>query len=262
MYLNGKPTETLDKLLARLTQLTKELLDGFELNASPITLESIDDLYSHFDRDQLFLVQDGVLYLSKNGQNLVSFDEGDLIGILQAFNMPGPVLRTDEFVELIPIDRERFLRHVYSDKRRQHYWSHLLICQNALLVNYLADMFRDQVRPTAGFQNIAAGDTIIRQGDIADHVYTIISGEADVYVDGQKVGDIGEEEVFGAMAVFTGEPRSATVVARTACTIMAVPQKDFILLIEAQPQAAVNLIDNLARRIVTLNQQLIDKYDA
>lgn len=89
MYLNGKPTETLEQLLARQAQLTRELLEGFELNASPITLESIDDLYSQFDRDQLFLVQDGVLCLSKNGQNLVNFDEGDLIGLFQAFNLPG-----------------------------------------------------------------------------------------------------------------------------------------------------------------------------
>src|SRR5690606_3746602 len=71
-----------------------------------------------------------------------------------------------------------------------------------------------------------------------------------------------EEEVFGAMAVFTGEPRSATVIARTPCTIMAVPQKDFILQIEAQPQAAVNLIENLDGRIIILNQQLNDKTDA
>ena len=259
MYLNGKPSETMDKLLVRLQQLAKGLLEGFELNTPPVSLEGVDDLYELFDKDQMFLVQDGMLHLSKNGQNLVSFDEGDLIGILHSFDMPVPVLRTDEFVELIPIDRDRFLRHVYSDKRRQHYWSHFLVCQNALLVNYLADLFRDQVRPTAGFQNIQPGDVIIQQGDVADHVYTIISGEADVFVDGVKVGDIGEEEVFGAMAVFTGEPRSATVIARTPCTIMAVPQKDFILLIEAQPKAAVNLIENLARRIVTLNQQLIEK---
>lgn len=262
MYLNGKPSETLDKLLARIPQLIKGLLDGFELDSAAISLEGVDDLYSHFDRDQIFLIQDGMLHLSKNGQTMASFDEGDLIGILHSFDMPTPILRTDEFVELIPIDRDRFLRHVYSDKKRQHYWSHLLVCQNAILVNFLAEMFRDQVRPAAGFQNIAAGETIIRQGDSADHVYTIISGAADVYVDGQQVGDIGEEEVFGAMAVFTGEPRSATVVARTPCTIMAVPQKDFILLIEAQPQAAVNLIENLARRIITLNQQLIDKNEA
>lgn len=261
MYLNGKSTETVDKLLPRLQQLTRGLLEGLELNTPPVTLEGVDDLYELFDSDQMFLIQDGMLHLWNNGQNMVSFDEGDLIGTLHSFNMPCPILRTDEYVELIPIDRDRFLRHIYSDKRRQHYWSHFLITQNAMLVNLLAEQFREQVRPTAGFQNLQPGDVIIQQGDVADHVYTIISGEADVFVDGVKVGDIGEEEVFGAMAVFTGEPRSATVTARTPCTIMAVPKQDFVLLIEAQPKAAVNLIENLARHIITLNQQVIEKVD-
>lgn len=259
MYLNGRPSNTVDQLTSRIGQLVRVLLEDFELDAAPISLEGVDDLYELFDRDQLFLIQDGMIHMSKNGLNLVSFDEGDLIGILHAFDMPTPVLRTDEYVELIPINRDRFLRHVYSDKRRQHYWSHLLVCLNTIMLNYLADMYKDQVRPAAGFQNLQPGDVIIRQGDPAEHVYTIISGEADVFVDGVKVGDIGEEEVFGAMAVFTGEPRSATVIASTPCTIMAVPQKDFVLLIEAQPKAAVNLIENLARRITILNQQLIDK---
>ena len=259
MYLNGKPSETLEQLISRTGQLTKVLLEDFESDTAPISLESVDDLYELFDRDQIFLIHDGMLHMSKNGQNLVSFDEGDLIGIHQTFDMPIPVLRTDEYVELIPIERDRFLRHVYSDKRRQHYWSHLLVCMNAMMVNYLADTFKDQVRPTAGFQNLQPCDVIIRQGDQPDLVYTIISGEADVFVDDVKVGDLAEEEVVGAMAVFTGEPRSATVIARTPCTVMAVPQKDFVLLIEAQPKAAVNLIENLARRIAILNQQLIDK---
>ncbi len=259
MYLNGKPSESIEQLRNRVGQLVRVLLEDFEIEGTPISLEGVDDLYELFDRDQLFLVQDGMIHLSKNGQNLMSFDEGDLIGIHQSFDMPTPILRTDEYVELIPISRDRFLRHVYSDKRRQHYWSHLLVCLNAMMLNYLADLYKDQVRPTAGFQNMQPGDVIIQQGDPAEHVYTIISGEADVFVDGMKVGDIGEEEVFGAMAVFTGEPRSATVVARTPCSIMAVPQKDFVLLIEAQPKAAVNLIENLARRISILNQQLIDK---
>lgn len=259
MYLNGKPSEVIDQLSGRCSQLTNALLEDFELEATPVSLEGVDDLYELFDRDQIFLIQDGMLYMSRNGQNMVSFDEGDLIGIHHAFDCPTPILRTDEYVQLIPIDRDRFLRHVYSDKRRQHYWSHLLVCQNAIMMNYLADLFKDQVRPAAGFQNVQPGEVIIQQGETAEHVYTIISGEADVFVDGVKVGDIAEEEVFGAMAVFTGEPRSATVVASTPCTILAVPQQDFVLLIEAQPKAAVNLIENLARRITILNQQLIDK---
>ncbi|MDK2777030.1 MAG: cyclic nucleotide-binding domain-containing protein [Pseudomonadota bacterium] len=259
MYLNSRSSETVDQLASRIPQLVRVLLEDFEIEAAPVQLEGVDDLYEVFDRDQIFLIQDGMIHMSKNGQNMVSFDEGDLIGIHHAFDMPTPILRTDEYVELIPIDRDRFLRHIYSDKRRQHYWSHLLVCQNAMMMNYLADLFKDQVRPTAGFQNVQPGEVIIQQGEPADHVYTIISGEADVFVDGVKVGDIGEEEVFGAMAVFTGEPRSATVIARTPCSVMAVPQKDFVLLIEAQPKAAVNLIENFARRITILNQQLIDK---
>jgi CRP-like cAMP-binding protein len=131
--------------------------------------------------------------------------------------------------------------------------------QNSLLLNQVAQLSKAQKRPTAGFQNFQAGDVIIKEGDDAEHVYTIISGEADVFADGVKVGEIGEDEVFGAMAVFTGEKRSATVQARTPCTIMAVPQNEFVHLIEAQPQAAVNLIENLARRIIALNHQVIDQ---
>ena len=127
------------------------------------------------------------------------------------------------------------------------------------MMNHVAQLTQEQTRPAAGFQNCQPGEVIIKEGDEAEHVYTIISGEADVFADGIKVGEIGVDEVFGAMAVFTGEKRSATVQARTACTIMAVPQADFVHLIEAQPKAAVNLIDNLARRIVAMNQQLIEQ---
>jgi len=259
MYLSGKPHEDIEKLSARMQELTKGLLDGFPLDSEPLSLEGIDDIYQHFDNNKVFLITDGMLHLSSHGQDMVSFDEGDLIGFSQSFGLPFPVLRADEFVQLQLIDRDALLRHIYSDKRRQHYWSHYLLCQNTMLVQRLTELTEKQVRPTAGFQNIHAGDVIIKEGDEAEHVYTIISGEADVYSNGVKVGDVAKDEVFGAMAVFTGEKRSATVQARTACTIMAVPQADFVHLIEAQPRAAVNLIENLARRIVTMNAQLIEQ---
>ena len=139
-----------------------------------------------------------MLHLSHNDQNLCSFDEGDLVGIANAFGFDYPILRTDEFVELIPINRDDFFQHVYSDKRRQHYWSNFLVCSNAILMNHLAEHSSALTRPTAGFQNIPIGEVIINQGDSADMVYTIIEGEAEAYVDGVKVGDIGIDEVFGA----------------------------------------------------------------
>jgi CRP/FNR family cyclic AMP-dependent transcriptional regulator len=166
-----------------------------------------------------------MMHLTHEGQTLVSFDEGDLVGITNAFNLPSPTIRADEFVELLLIDRDALLRHIYSDKRRQHYWSQFLVCQNSLLMNQLASVSKEHTQTISGFQNYQPGDMIIKEGD----------------------------EVFGAMAVFTGEKRSATVIARSVCTIMAVPQNKFVNLIEAQPKAAVNLIENLARRITAMN---------
>lgn len=259
MYLPGKPHDAIEALSARMQQLTKGLLDGFPMDQEPLSLEGIDDIYQHFDKDKIFLITDGMLHLSYNGEDIVSFDEGDLIGFASAFGLPFPVLRADEFVEVKLIDRDDFLRHIYSDKRRQHYWSHYLLSQNSMMMHHVAQLTQEQVRPAAGFQNFQPGEVIIKEGEEAEHVYTIISGEADVFSDNIKVGEVGSDEVFGAMAVFTGEKRSATVQARTACTIMAVPQADFVHLIKAQPKAAVNLIENLARRILTMNQQLIDQ---
>lgn len=259
MFINVKASTETEKLVPYIHKFVKEIIEGFEFKNESITLEGVDNLYELFDQDTIFLIQDGMLHLSHNDQNLCSFDEGDLVGVANAFGFDYPVLRTDEFVELIPINRDDFFQHVYSDKRRQHYWSSFLICSNAILMNHLAEHSCALTRPTAGFQNIPASEVIIHQGDAADMVYTIIEGEAEAYVDGIKVGDIAIEEVFGAMAVFTDEPRSATVVAKTPCTIMAVPKTEFVRLIEAQPKAAVNLIENLAQHIRMLNQQLVDK---
>lgn len=259
MFLNIKPSKEAEALIPRIHELNQLLMDGFTPESEVLTFDNIDNLYELFDRDHLFLIQDGMLHMSNNGQIICSFDEGDIVGITHSFGYTYPILRTDEFVQIVPIKRDAFLQHIYADKRRTHHWSHFLLCQNAILSNQLASISHAQMRPIAGFQNVKAGDVIIQQGEVADHVYTFIEGGADVLVDGKKVAEIGKEEVFGAMAVFTGEPRSATVIANQASTVMAVPKEDFVLLIEAQPNAAVHLIENLARKIIALNQQLVEK---
>lgn len=260
MYLTGThPADGIEEITGRLQQLTRELLSGMEFTRPAVTYESLDDLHEHFDRDSVFLVLDGIIELNQNGETVISYEEGDLIGLTQAFHQQSPVLSAEGYVELQPIERDLMLRHIYSDPRRQHCWSHLLITSNALLTNHLARVMPDERVPAAGFLNFVTGENIINQGDEADMVYTIISGEADVLVDGVNVGTLGEDEVFGAMAVFTKEPRTATVRARTPCSVMAVPKEDFNVLIQAQPQAALNLIENLARRISIMNQQLLEQ---
>lgn len=259
MFLNVKVSAETEQLVQKLKQYSVALLKEFEVDSAPIILEGVDNLYDLYDQDRFFVVNEGVIHFSSNGQILCSFDEGDLVGVTNSFGMPFPTLCTDEYVELVPIERDRFLKFIYSDPKRMHLWSHFLICQNSFLSNQLAEQSKALVKPNAGFINFKPGEVMIKQGDVADMVYTIVEGQADVLVDGTRVGEVHEDEVFGAMAVFTGEPRSATVVARTPCSVIAVPKHDFVSLIEAQPKAAVNLIESLAQKIMAMNQQLIEK---
>lgn len=102
----------------------------------------------------------------------------------------------------------------------------------------------------------AAGEELIHQGDDAEHVFVIIEGHAEAYVDGHKVGDVQKDEIFGAMAVFTREKRSATVLASEPCTVMVIPKEQFLSLMQSNPRIAHSLIESMARRIDLLNKEV------
>ena len=105
-------------------------------------------------------------------------------------------------------------------------------------------------------QHFEAGEELFHQGDDADHVFVIIEGHAEAWVDGQKVGDVQKDEIFGAMAVFTREKRSATVIASEPCTVMVIPKDQFLSLMQSNPRIAHSLIESMARRIDLMNKEV------
>ena len=109
---------------------------------------------------------------------------------------------------------------------------------------------------TLRIQHFAAGAQLIQQGDDAEHVFIIIEGHAEAFVDGQKVGDVQKDEIFGAMAVFTREKRSASVIASEPCTVMVIPKDQFLSLMQSNPRIAHSLIEGMARRIDLLNKEV------
>jgi len=73
-----------------------------------------------------------------------------------------------------------------------------------------------------------AGTEIIRQGDVGDNFYLIRGGEVDVIVDGEDHrGSMGEGEFFGEAALITGNPRNATIRAKTDVVLYALGKDDF-----------------------------------
>ena len=94
-------------------------------------------------------------------------------------------------------------------------------------------------------------------GERADYVYTMSTGVAEVLVDEVTVGRIGEGEIFGAMAALTNADRSATVRAKTPCTVVKVPREQFSELIRRNPATIHSLLVDMANSIVNLNEQLV-----
>lgn len=61
----------------------------------------------------------------------------------------------------------------------------------------------------------AEGEAVVREGDVADDLYVILDGCASVSVDGRLRRALEPGDPFGELALATGAPRSATVIAAT-----------------------------------------------
>lgn len=87
-----------------------------------------------------------------------------------------------------------------------------------------------------------AGDLITRQGAVAHWLYLIVSGEADVWFDSSagrvRVGSLASGDIFGEMGMMTGEPRSATVTARTDVVCYRLDKSGFAAILQGRPDIA------------------------
>ena len=256
MYLLGEQPAYADQLINRLQGIPAQLLEGLAPTAPPIEIKGSDDLTDELPEQQLFIIESGLLHALVDERPLFYMQEGDLLGLRQGIDLPACRYRSDESIRLIPYSRSAVFQHIHADRRRQELFTQYLIGQTVLLSDALARLKQPEVHPTTGFQHFAAGEELIRQGDDADNVFIIIEGHAEAIVDGQKVGDVQRDEIFGAMAVFTHEKRSASVVATSACTVMLIPKDQFLSLMQNNPKIAHSLIESMARRIDLLNKEV------
>jgi putative ABC transport system ATP-binding protein len=78
-----------------------------------------------------------------------------------------------------------------------------------------------------------AGDVIIREGDPGDDFFLISDGNVDVIRQDREVATLGQGDFFGEAALISGEPRNATVVARTDLEAYVLGKADFRTAIAA-----------------------------
>lgn len=101
------------------------------------------------------------------------------------------------------------------------------------------------------------GDVMTRQGAIAHWLYIVVDGDADVEVENaggarRPVATLGPGNVFGEMGLMTGEPRTATVTARTDVECYRLDKEGFEGIIRSRPQIAEEMSAVLAARSLGL----------
>ena len=79
-----------------------------------------------------------------------------------------------------------------------------------------------EILRASDWQEYASGEEVIKQGEIDNRFYVVISGEAQVVKDGVKIGSLREGDCFGEAGYVRGAKRQATIRALAGLTVLKV----------------------------------------
>ncbi len=105
------------------------------------------------------------------------------------------------------------------------------------------------------------GQVVFREGDSSDTCYVVRSGRARAvreHSDGRVItlATFGPGDIFGELAMFEDELRSATVEAVEPTTVVAVLGPDMRRLMTEHPEISTRLVIALGRRLREMNERL------
>ena len=103
-------------------------------------------------------------------------------------------------------------------------------------------------------QAFRAGSVIFREGDEAQELFVIKSGQVRIQIGNRTVTELGQESIFGEMALIDSEPRSATATAITDVELVPVSEKQFLFLVSQTPYFALKVMRVLAQRLRVTNK--------
>ncbi len=101
----------------------------------------------------------------------------------------------------------------------------------------------------------APGEIIVRKGDKGDSLFAIVEGQVDIFVSSEldhPVASLGTNEIFGEMSLLTGEPRAATVRAKTSVEVLEIEKSGLQKVIAKRPDLSDRLAELVHQRQAVL----------
>ncbi|MFZ0091541.1 MAG: Crp/Fnr family transcriptional regulator [Solirubrobacteraceae bacterium] len=125
----------------------------------------------------------------------------------------------------------------------------------------LADDDLGEVAAVTVRRHFDAGEIVFREGDHSNTCYMVRSGRVRVvreHIDGRTLtlATFGTGDIFGELAMFVDERRSATIEALEDTETVAILGGDMRRLLRAHSDIAVKLLGSLSRRLRETNERL------
>jgi CRP/FNR family cyclic AMP-dependent transcriptional regulator len=94
-----------------------------------------------------------------------------------------------------------------------------------------------------------AGEEIVCEGEPSDALYLVVDGKVQVHRGDRLVGELGERECFGELAILDAAPCAATVTASAEVSLLTLTRDDFQEIMAEKPEISLGIVRVLTRRL-------------
>ncbi len=99
------------------------------------------------------------------------------------------------------------------------------------------------------FNALRPGDTIIKEGEVVDHLYLIYSGSIDILKNNTKVGSLKDGQFLGEMSFLSNEKATATAVVQYPTEVVVWNQVELKELLRKSPSLIFSLQGALGAQV-------------
>jgi CRP/FNR family transcriptional regulator, cyclic AMP receptor protein len=104
--------------------------------------------------------------------------------------------------------------------------------------------------------NVAPGKVLAREGEGGSEFFVVVEGTAVAKINDELVGTLSPGSFFGELALLDRGPRTATVTASTAMTVLVLSRPEFHeLIVDAIPSVTRKMISVLGARLRQADQR-------
>jgi len=125
------------------------------------------------------------------------------------------------------------------------------IIERLASIDVLSPLPQDALEAIAALTHVhtfAKGETIIRQGTAGNSMFIVHDGAVSVRVSDAELAQLGEGDVFGEMALLTGENRAADVIALTDVVVIEITKDALQPVLHDHPELAATISSKVMER--------------